>query len=297
MRRAPIVVFDNLNQSAPMLIPFANSDQLLVVDFRDYRRNFLLGPKHVDQLQWIRAASVHLVDSLALEPVQMNALLAVCEELVNGGHIVSVPAILERIHGTKNPTLRSIENRLLPLVMTGLEVFRCERGFDIEKMLENSAILYLKDAAPLVRKLIINDLYFYRTQTSKVRADWRLQRVLFFHESASLISRMATAKTARSEPFVFNMVREARNYLIGLVFADQTPQFEHTVIRSNIGTRLVFRLDSLRLKRIYFPRKINPQRLEDAKCENGRETYSWQVLCVRRTQRTGVDFLPGISSA
>jgi DNA helicase HerA-like ATPase len=39
------------------------------------------------------------------------------------------------------------------------------------------------------------------------------------------------------------MMREARNYGVGFLFADQVPQREHTTVRSNLGTKLLFRLE------------------------------------------------------
>ena len=67
---------------------------------------------------------------------------------------------------------------------------------------------------------------------------WRLRRVLMFHEATVLLSRGGDDDSWRK-----NIVRLGRNFGIGLVMADQTPQKQDPVARQNIGLKCFLRQD------------------------------------------------------
>ena len=235
----PTLTFDSLNQSAVVRVPTAPAGKLLLVDYPDYRCNFLCGSQ--DQIQWIRSASDHLMDSLDIELVTMNLLIRMCEEIVRSGDIAAVPSLLAELEKPQHRSMshRALRNRLLPLVIGGQRVFDCEAGFDLRQMLARSVILNLKGTPLSHRKLIINDLYFYFNQTREILPKWKLRNVFFIHEAGSLISRAISNDSS----YMLRIICEARNYGIGLVLADQTPHLEHPAIKSNIGTRCIFRLE------------------------------------------------------
>ena len=129
------------------------------------------------------------------------------------------------------------------MTLSGHEVFATERGFDLSETFAKSLIFNLKAANRKVRKLIYHDHYFYLTKHREVLPQWKLKNVFVFHEAGSLVSRASIGRNPTGEAFFLTMIREARNYGIGFIFADQVPHLEHTVVRSNIGTKCLFRLE------------------------------------------------------
>lgn len=245
MEHVPVTIYDAIDQAAPVLLPHAPTEKLGVIDYGDYRRNLFTGPPGMSQLDWIRRAANHLIDGLDIEPLTMNVLIQLCEEIVREGQFATIPRILEKLNqpGHRSSSYRALQNRLLTLMIAGPEVFSCERGFDLGEMFRRSLIFNLKGTNEQIRRLIYYDHHAYLTHSRSVLARWKLKNVFVFHEAASLVSRGAMGKSPLGEPFFLSMVREARNYGIGFVFADQVPHFEHTVIRSNIGTKGIFRLE------------------------------------------------------
>ncbi len=231
------IVLDVLDQSAPLLVPHVPADRLSVVDYSDYRRNPLLGPPGMSQMEWIRRATAHLIESLDMTPVTANYLVNTCESIIAAGTIATIPRVIacaER-EQARSQSARALLNRLLPLVMCGERVFACETGFDIRKLLSRSCILSLKQCPPGIRNLLSNDLYFYMAATMPVLEKWQLNAVFVFHEAGPLLRA--------ADQFFVRMICEARNYGIGFCFADQVPQLEAPAIRSNIGTKLLLRLE------------------------------------------------------
>ena len=234
---AVAIVYDTLDQAARLLVPLVPANHLSVIDYRDYRRNFLLGPPGTSQVEWLRQASAHLIESLQISPVTMNYLIEVCSAIISTGAVATIPRVLEvakQVQG-RSQSAKALLNRLLPLVMTGDEVFTCERGFDLHKLFSRSCIMNLKEAPPMAQRLINNDHYFYFAKSHNVLDTWRLKMVFVYHEAGSMLNEAGN--------FFLKTVREARNYGIGLLFADQAPQLENPVIRSNIGTKGLLRLE------------------------------------------------------
>jgi hypothetical protein len=230
-------VYDGLDQPAPLLVPLLPADQLSVIDYRDYRRNFLTGPPSCTQMDWIRQASVHLMESLAISPVTMNYLIQVCEAIISQGRIATIPLVIEYAQRDRSnsQSSRALLNRLLPLTMAGDWTFTCDKGFNLDKVLNMSCIFNLKDASPMARKLIANDHYFFLMKTRKALTKWRLDTVLVFHEAGSQLSG--------SDTFFMTTLREARNLGIGMLFADQAPHLESPLAKSAIGAKGLFRLE------------------------------------------------------
>lgn len=245
MEYVPTTIYDSLDQSAPILVPSFPPERLGIIDYKDYRRNFLMGPPGMSQMDWVRSISNHLMESLDLEPVGMNALIQLCEEINQEGHIATLPRLLDKLGkpGYQGPSYGALQNRLLPLTLSGQKVFASESGFDLRQMFTKSFIFNLKAANRKVRKLIYHDYYFYLTKHREVLPQWKLKNVFVFHEAGSLVSRASIGRNPTGEAFFLTMMREARNYGIGFIFADQVPHLEHTVVRSNIGTKCLFRLE------------------------------------------------------
>jgi DNA helicase HerA-like ATPase len=177
------------------------------------------------------------MDSLLLSPVGMNYLHSLCQSIVSGGEVASIPSVLRRSEERqfRSQSSKALQNRLLPLVNKGGAVFYCERGLDLDKFFSRSSILNLKDVSGLIRRLIVNDQYFWLTRTQEALTTWHLRKVFIIHEAREILSRPSE--------FLLNAVAQARNFGIGFVFATQTPQVIDPIVRSNIGTKILFRLE------------------------------------------------------
>jgi hypothetical protein len=230
-------VYDTLDQAARTLVPVVPEQKLNVLDFRNYRRNFLIGPESMSQMDWIRRSFGHLMESLEMSPVTMNYLLELCQKIVSQGKVATIPRVIELAQKSesRSQSARALLNRFPPLVMSGAETFLCERGIDLERLFSRSCILNIKDAPEMIRTLVYNDHYSYLTKSREVLNDWRLKNVFVFHEAGTLMASVGDS--------FLTMIREARNYGIGLVFADQAPQLQHPSVRSTLGTKGLLRLE------------------------------------------------------
>jgi hypothetical protein len=232
----PVNMYDVTGQVAQRLLPLVPPDKLLYIDYPDYRENPLLGPGHVPQLQWLRSAALYLMDSLEMTSPMMDQLLQVCQEIVSGGEIASVPRVIDRLKsGRQSQSRGALLDRLLSLVITGDKVFTCERGIDRDKLFLTSFILNLKVARKRARRLILNGHYFYASHTRPALNRWELRNVWTFHESSYLLRNPSE--------FFLEMITQARNFGIGFCFADQAPQVEDPTVRSVLGTKLILRLE------------------------------------------------------
>lgn len=241
-RGTPTIVYDTLAQAAPVLVPHCSTDELRVLDFSDYRRNILLGPSGMNQLEWLRAVADHLMESLEIEPVTFNVLLQVCASIIAGGKIATVPRVIEALGKGRSQSYKALLNRLLPMTLVNEDVFGCDRGFDVEDLLSRSLVLNLKNTSTMVRRLVANDHYAFMTHSRKQLPKWSLKNVFVFHEAGGVASRASVAKSSVGEPLFLKQLREARNYGIGFILADQLPHAQHDTVQSNIGTKVIFRL-------------------------------------------------------
>jgi hypothetical protein len=234
----PVLSYDTLNQSAPALLPLLPSEQLGILTMKDYRRNLLLGPKGMSQIEWLRVAADHFIDSFGLEPVTFNVLMQVVEGIVASGAIASIPKVIAKLGtpGHKTQSHVALLNRLLPLTLSGEQTFTAECGFDPMQLFERSFVFYLKSASERVRRIIYSDHYCFLSQSRSVLNTWQLHNVVFFHEANALATK--TAATLKT------MLTQARNYGIGFVFADQVPNMQQDpVVRGSLGTKILLRLE------------------------------------------------------
>ncbi len=245
-RGVPVVVYDTLDQAWQVLIPQVTPEKLAVLDISDYRRNLFVGPTGMSQLDWISNASDHFIEAFLLEPVTFNTLLQMCKEIVDDGELITVPRVVDRLQDGKHrdQSHMALRRRFLPLTYKAAGVFTCERGFDLDQLLSGSLVLNLKNAGSRLRRIIYSDHYAYLSLARKQLPRWALKLVFMYHEGGKVISQKAVnaSEDGDGDSLFLKMIREARNYGIGLVFADQVPQAEHDIVRANIGTKCIFRL-------------------------------------------------------
>ena len=109
-------------------------------------------------------------------------------------------------------------------------------------------------------RFLYNEHFAYLVRSEEAAAQWRLKRVLAFHESRPLVT--ASESDEFGESLFFEMMSEIRACGVGLLLANQVPQREAEVVRSNIGTRIVMKQSSeaavLTFRRLL---KLNDQQL------------------------------------
>ncbi|MCZ6726427.1 MAG: hypothetical protein O7A98_03615, partial [Acidobacteria bacterium] len=150
----------------PVLVPHLTADRLGVIELKNYGRNLLMGPPGMQQMEWLRAASDHLMDGLRLEPISMNVLLQLCDAIIRRGQVATIPRVLGLIEERRlrEATHRALQNRLLDLTMSGGQ-FDCEHGHDLSELFQRSIIFNLKGASEAIRRLICYDHYVYLTHS------------------------------------------------------------------------------------------------------------------------------------
>jgi hypothetical protein len=168
-------IYDTLDQAARVLIPHVPADKLNYIDYPDYRRNPLLGPNGMKQMDYIRQASGHLIESLGISPVTMNYLICTCESITARGKIASIPRVIDAASKDRSQSSKALLNRLYPLVLSGDKVFDCEIGMDHNKLFGLSLILNIKPASDPARRPIYNDHYFFQTRMLPALNQWRLR--------------------------------------------------------------------------------------------------------------------------
>ena len=230
------IIYDTLNQAAPLIAPLVPAEKLNIIDFKNYRRNILAGRQDMPPLEFIRLASGHLMQSLGISPVTMNYMIQVCDAILASGEALTIQGVIRTAQQNhRSQSARALLNRLLPLVMSGSQVFACERGFYMDRFFSRSCIMNLKGASDQERRLIYNDHYSYLTHKLQALDSWKLRMVFIYHEAGTLLNL--------ADDFFLRMIREARNYGIGFCFANQAPQLQDHIVKANIGTKLLLRLE------------------------------------------------------
>ena len=233
-------MYDVLDQVAKPLIPVVPAEQLGVVRFRDYERNILRGPRGLNQPGWIEAIEDHLKESLDIEGPTMDDLIRVAQDVQDNGMVVSVRRLLRVLDGKrkKSATEHTLWRRLRAIKSKGGSGFLVDDGFDLDQFFSRSMIFELREASQKMRRLVYGDHYCYLLHGTKALDSWRLRRVLMYHQASVLLS------TVGNEDSVFKtMITQGRNFGLGLVLADQTPQKQDGFARSNIGLKCFLRQD------------------------------------------------------
>ena len=135
----------------------------------------------------------------------------------------------------------TLRKRLLNLTLES-EGFRVDEGIDLSKAFSRWMIWELKGVSDWARRFLYHDHFAYLVRSEEAAAQWQLKRLLAFHESRPLVT--ASESDEFGESLFFEMMSEIRAYGVGLLLANQVPQREAEVVRSNIGTRIVMKQSS-----------------------------------------------------
>ena len=235
--------YDPKNEVAKSLVPLFSEDELGVVRFSEYERNPFRGPKGMTQLQWIRSAHSHFRQSLRLSPEGFHALMRTASSLEEDGSIISVRTMIGFLDrkSKRLPEEMTLCKRLRDLTLEN-EGFLADEGVDLDEGFSRSMIWELKGVSNWARRFLYNEHFSFLVRSEEAESQWRLKRAMLFHESRPLVT--ASESDEFGESLFFEMMSEIRGYGVGLLLANQVPQREAEVVRSNIGTRIVMKQSS-----------------------------------------------------
>lgn len=235
----PVTIYDALGQCARQLLSVVPKEELGVVRFSDYQRNHCRGPNGIDALTWLESMEDHLCEGLGIEGPSFDTMMDLAEELKSSGQVVSFRNMLIRLQQTKrrSQTEDTLYRRLRALSIKAPRLF-VDEGFDLDRFFSRSMILELKMANNRVRTLNYGDHFGWFNHSAPTLTRWKLRRALMFHEASVLLARGGDDDSWRK-----NIIRLGRNFGIGLVLADQTPQKQDAVVRQNIGLKCFLRQD------------------------------------------------------
>ena len=230
--KIPTLVIDQTGQVAEILLRHLADP--LYLDFDCYRRNLLLGPKNTTQQKWLQIAGNHLRDALDLQPMMWRTLLKKSAQILRDGRIANIPRLIEALTSSDNSE-RGLLNRLISLEDSG-QTFRSDESFELHKIFRDHCIFNLHGVDHNLQRLITFDLLAFYMHSQPALPKWQLKNVLVIHETAEFVRK------GRENRFFFKAVRECRNFGLGLILLNQSPQAADTAILSNIQTRCLFSL-------------------------------------------------------
>ena len=229
----PTLVIDQTGQVAEILL--RHLPHALYLDFDCYRRNLLLGPRGTTQQKWLQIAGNHLRDALDLSPIMWRTLLKLSAPIIRDGRVVTIPGLIEQV-SSSDSSERGLLNRLISLEDGTGPTFTSDDSFELETIFSHPCIFNLHGVDHNLQRLIIFDLLAFYMHSHPALPKWKLRNVLIIHETAEFVRK------GRENRFFFKAVRECRNFGLGLILLNQSPQAADTAILSNIQTRCLFSL-------------------------------------------------------
>ena len=229
----PTVVIDQTGQVAEILL--RHLPHALYLDFDCYRRNLLLGPRGTTQQKWLQIAGNHLRDALDLSPIMWRTLLKLSAPIIRDGRVATIRGLIEQV-SSSDSSERGLVNRLISLEDSTGPTFTSDDSFELETIFSHPCIFNLHGVDHNLQRLIIFDLLAFYMHSHPALSKWQLRNVLVIHETAEFVRK------GRENRFFFKAVRECRNFGLGLILLNQSPQAADTAILSNIQTRCLFSL-------------------------------------------------------
>ncbi len=105
----PFAMYDEMDKWSGMLAAVLPHDRLRIIDLATYKRNILMGPEGIDQIQWIAKAGDYLMEVLDLEPIAMRHVVRICEQIIADGQIANIPRLIARL-SEKDMSQRAIRS-------------------------------------------------------------------------------------------------------------------------------------------------------------------------------------------
>lgn len=212
------------------------SPDLVVIPWQLLRDNPLRNTPHVDLTRW-KNVSVQSFGGLDLRFASKSFLIENVDRLYadfgfTGEKEKRCPRLRDVYDYIKRLKLppwshhsryrESLENRLSGILHHCGEVFDCDAGIDLERLLETNFVIEMDGLAREMRDLLItllaSRIFMYRISRG-VRTQ-HLRTLLIMDEAQNLYRRVAEQQ--ESEAFMGTLIAQAREYGIGVIAGAQT---------------------------------------------------------------------------
>jgi DNA helicase HerA-like ATPase len=232
------------------LSQFFSPDELLVIDPRDFKINYLIPPKNVPPIVW-RGELINIFrESMFLRDGSSNELFSVFSSIFrkdNPTIMDQYRAIMSRNYragSRQSEYIETLKNRTEKLLNSYLaDSLNCVVGHPMEILLNKSIVLRVGLISDdLISNFYVNFILKWIETYLRYNPEEMRDRVIFIEESHRHYYRSIQERSDLREPIIFSMAREIRKRNISLCFIDQIVSFIPKQIFGNINTIISFRL-------------------------------------------------------
>lgn len=251
----PVWIFDTEDEYKN-LAQFFPPEELLIIDYKDLRRNIFEPPPGFHPLEWqgrikniwresffLRDGSVNLLGDILHELYLSKGILDGSTNYVTLNEFYrKLSSLRFRVNSRNAGYWETLVNRTLNLLNFMGQTYNCLRGHDLEFLLEKSVIFRLRGLSDDLFCLFVNDMLTYVLASREPLLNCELRNVFILDEAHRLFSPIRAERSDLGEPIAFQAVRTIRKRGVGLIIGDQVPHLLPQAIRANLGTRIVLRL-------------------------------------------------------
>jgi len=251
----PVWIFDTEDEYKN-LAQFFPAEDLLVVDYKDLRRNIFEPPPGFHPLEWqgrvkniwresffLRDGSVNLLGDILHELYLSKGILDGSTNYVTLNEFYrKLSSLRFRVNSRNAGYWETLVNRTLNLLNFMGQTYNCVRGHDLEFLLSKSVIFRLRGLSDDLFAFFANDMLTYVLASREPLLNCELRNVFVFDEGHRLFSPLRADRYDLGEPIAFQAVRTIRKRGVGLIIGDQVPHLLPQAIRANLGTRVILRL-------------------------------------------------------
>lgn len=246
--KVAVWIFDTEDEYKNLAQLFSKDD-LLILDYKDFRRNPFQAPSRFSEAEWQGRVKNIWRESFFLRDGSINLLGEILHELTR----TDSPPTLSQFH-RKLASLKfrvnsrnagyweTLLNRTQALLNFMGPTYSCSRGHDLEHLLTKSVVFRLRGLSDDLFCFFANDLLSYVMAAREALFGCELRNIFVFDEGHRLFNVARTGRADLGEPIAFQAVRMIRKRGIGLIIGDQVPHLLPQVVRANLGTRIILRM-------------------------------------------------------
>ena len=247
--RISVWIFDTEDEYKNLARLFS-ADELLLLDYKDLRRNLFQPPPNFSTAEWHGRIKNIWRESFFMRDGSVNLLGELLHEL--GSKPDSLPTLNEfhqklvslkfRVNSRTAGYWETLLNRTQALLNFMGQTYSCQRGHDVEYLLGRSVVFRLRGLSDDLFCFFVNDLLSYVMASRETLLGSEPRNLFVFDESHRLFNVARTDRADLGEPIAFQAVRTIRKRGVGLILGDQVPHLLPQVVRANLGTRIILRM-------------------------------------------------------
>lgn len=241
-------IFDQEDEYSRYLIPRTSPDDLLVIDYSDFRRNFFGWPPNCDPREYLSKKTSSLRELLFLRDGSVNMLRQACMRLLGTKGIFSILDVYKEVNALpfRGDSRRagykeSLDNRFSELESSMGETYGTIDSHDLDFLQTKPVIWRLHGLSADHRAIFVSDLMQYVTESRRPSYQQGPNSLWVLDEFPRLSTYSMAGRADISEPFLHDMLRSVRKLRIGIWLATQTPHLLPEPVLSNILTFYVGR--------------------------------------------------------